>query len=895
MTSSVSAPEPTAHRHRTNGTSLKFGQLLRQARRRAGLTLAQLAAAVGYSVAHVGNLETGQRLADVTVVLEKFLPALGLQHDAQTARRLVELAAAARGERPPAGDDAPSGLASFGSPTEDAQHAGLPVPLLPLIGRTQTLKTVSQRLLDHGGRLFTLVGPPGIGKTTLGLAVAAHLQEHFADGVTIVPLVTVTDAQMVGPAMMTALGLAESNRSVRSPKVRLVDYLRRRQMLLLLDNFEQVTPATPLLVELLQECPGLHLLVTSRAALRVRAEQRFNVPPLGLDDAVEFFVQRVQAAEPDFVFDQASRPLIAEICQRLDCLPLALELVAARVDLFTLHELAHRLRDHPLDLLRDEAPDLDPRHQTLRAAIQWSYSLLSASEQALFRRLGVFAGGFDLAAVESICDLAGANPASQDDASSGSLATHLSALLNKSLVQAEAAAGGMRRFKLLETLREYALEQLAATGELEPVRHRHASYFCTLAEIANPELRGPDEIAWMDRLEREHDNFRAAMSWSLDQPPACEFGLRIVAMLWMFWYSHSHLSEGLSWLRRALDQAQDAPPAVRAKLLQGATNFYWSNRVPGYRTIGHRMIDESVALFRDVGDRWNQAKSLGYVGFCTERYEEFAPAAEEAKRLYRAINDDWGYAWIIFMEGYVADPYLDDLPIEVSVALMRKINAKTGLALSLQMQALKALWMDNYPAARKIAEEAIALWNQIGNQWVGAAARFILGTALRGQHEFQQAAIIYQEALLLAQRVGDGEQLARLLHGLAMLVHTNGNHQQAYSWMYEALVLLTRVGEPSLKTAASCLRGLAVVVNRQGRPLRACTLFAAASALFPPVGRYDRSINRVLYEAELADIQRQLDPAAFAAAWAAGEAMTLDQVFDFALEGSTASNPLSNE
>jgi predicted ATPase/transcriptional regulator with XRE-family HTH domain len=892
MSSLGSTPEPIIHSCITNGSSVNFGQLLRQTRRRAGMTLADLAAAVGYSVAHVGNLETSQRLPDVAVVMQKFIPALGLEREPQTARCLVELAAATRGERPPTVSDTYQGMDSDRTNPAEDRRSNLPYSLAPLLGREQTIKTVVHRLLDHTGRLFTLVGPPGIGKTTLGLAVAAHLQASFVDGVWYVPLVTVTDPEMVGPAIMAALGLAESKGSTRSPKSRLLDYLRRKQTLLLLDNFEQLTPATSLLVDLLQECPGLHVLVTSRTALRSRAEQRFTVPVLGLGDAVPLFVQRARAVESEFVVTDEIRPVVEEICTRLDCLPLAIELIAVQVDLFTPQELNQRLRNRPLDLLRYDAPDLDSRHQTLRTAIHWSYLLLSPQEQALFRRLGVFSGGFELSAVEAIV----ASPAIDsglrqepianeplDPCSAPLVLSLLSALRNKSLVQAETQSNGERRFRLLETLREYALEQLAAHDELEHTRRSHAAYFCRLAEAAHPALFGPDEISWLDRLEREHDNLRAAMAWCLERPQDRETGLRIVAMMWLFWYGHSYLTEGLVWLQRALDLAQDARPALRAKLLQGATNFYWSNDLPDYRQRARPLIEESIALYRQCGDQWNLAKSLGYVGFCTESYAEFVPAAEEAKRLFAAVNDPWGYAWIIFMEGFVAQPYLDEIPLETSVTLMRERGAKTGLALALQMQGYKAYYLGDIQRARSSLEEAVLLWRQIGNKWVASMALLRLGDLLREQHEYHLVATLYAEALQLAQQVGDHQIIADCYYCQGLLTLALGDPQLAGCQVRKGFAYLLEQKSLDLKPVAKGLRCLAVIADQQAEYSETVRLFGAAESLWPAVGRYNWMGNVELFQASLEAARTQLCSDEFAAAWAAGQTLSLAQSVEYAL------------
>ncbi|MFN8493412.1 MAG: helix-turn-helix domain-containing protein [Caldilineaceae bacterium] len=742
--------ESISHRSHHTASSLTFGALLQQLRRRAGMTQTDLAAAVDFSVSHISNLEKNQRLPAVTLVLEKFVPALGLQDEPRTAQQLLELAAIARGERlPPDFYQRLSLPAATHLPIANHSPTNLPLPLLPILGRERDLTVISNRLLGHQGRLFTLIGPPGIGKTTLGLAVAARLQTSFEDGVYFAPLAPVTDPAHVGPALMNVLGLTES--SARSPQVRLTEYLRRKRLLIFLDNFEQITAATPFLLSLLQECPGLHFLVTSRAALRVRAEQRFKVAALDTNVAVELFVQRAQAVEPDFALTTESAPLVEQICLRLDCLPLAIELIATQIHLFTPQGLLTRLQAHSLDLLYNDAPDLEPRHQTLRRAIQQSYALLSPEEQAFFRLLGVFSGSFDLPAIEALWQTVQSEHILADNP-----APLLAALVNKSFVQTEPQVN-QQRFKLLETLREYALEQMQLHGELEAARRRHAQYFCQLAEIANPLLRGPDEILWLDRLEANHDNFRAAIAWSLDSPPDLATGLHLVGVLWWFWYVRSYMREGLDWLQRALAKEGSNFPALRAKILQGICAFIWVNHFPDREGLSRPWIEESIALYRQLDDPWNLAYSLGYLGFSVETPAAFEPALQEAQQLFAQIDDRWGQAWVRIMEYWVARPYVQHVALEESVQMMRAIGSKFTLALLLGATAVKAFQIGNYEQARAAAEESIFIFQQVGEKWTRANNLFLLGDILAAQNQPERLAEIYAEGLLLAQQSGSRE------------------------------------------------------------------------------------------------------------------------------------------
>lgn len=736
--------ESINHCNGATGSALTFGELLHQLRRRAGMTQSVLAAAVDFSISHISNLEKNQRQPSVALVRAKFVPALGLQDEPRLAQRLVDLATLARGEWPAEAQHQPV-QPTLVAPSSSAGVANIvTLPLLPILGREQDLSVISKRLLGHQGRLLTLIGPPGIGKTTLGLAATARLQVNFHHGAYVVPLASVTDPALVGAAMMNVLGLTDS--STRSPQVRLIDYLRHKQILLFLDNFEQLLAAAPLLLNLLQECPGLVFLVTSRAALRVRVEQRFKVAALAPDVAIHLFAHRAQTVEPDFALTEKSWSLVEQICQCLDYLPLAIELIAAQINLFTPQELVARLQDQRLDLLRNDAPDLEPRHQTLRRAIHQSYVLLTEEEKAFFRQLAVFSGGFELAAIEAMWG--------QGAPERTSAAMLLSTLLNKSLVQTEPQTWQQQRFRLLETLREYALEQLRLHHEEEVVRRRHAEYFCELATVANPLFRGPNEILWLDRLEANHDNLRAALAWSLTAEQDLAIGLRLVAMLWWFWYARSYMREGLAWIQQALARDPGHLRAERAKILQGASRFVTVNRLPNYKQIARAYAEESIALYRQLDDPWNLAKSLAYIGNYAETPEEFAPAAAEAKALFQQIHDPWGLAWVPAMEQLIPQPSLQHLPFAESVRLMRGIGAKFGLALMLICASAQAQQRGDYEGARSYAEESLAIFRQTGDKWTRAYVLLRLGEILTAQHQYAGLNELYTEGLLMAQQSG---------------------------------------------------------------------------------------------------------------------------------------------
>lgn len=401
----------------------------------------------------------------------RFVPALGLQDDPQMATYLIERAAAARGERPPAVVTLQRTTHVVRQDEVEEPIAVLPILPVELVGRQAEVEQLCHRLLGHGGRLLTLVGPPGVGKTSLALAIATQLQPYYRDGAVFVPLAAVHESTIMAETIAATLGYRET--SSKPAKSRLIECLRRKTVLLVLDNLEQLSGASPLIAELLAACPGVGILATSRERLHLRAEQRFRVPPLTLEAAIELFVQRAQAVDTDFRLTPQNRSSIEALCQLLDRLPLALELCAAQIDLLPPAQLLMQLQKRRLDLLVDGAHDLPPRHRTLRQAIQQSYTLLTEEEQSFFRQLGIFVGGCDWVAIEKRAD-----PLSL-----------LHALIGKSLVYTETSSAGEQRFFLLETIREFALEQLRAHDEEATLRQRHYAAYLHLFRTAHSHLR----------------------------------------------------------------------------------------------------------------------------------------------------------------------------------------------------------------------------------------------------------------------------------------------------------------------------------------------------------------------------------------------------------------------
>jgi predicted ATPase len=536
----------------------------------------------------------------------------------------------------------------------------LPVPLTPLIGRNDDHAALCNLVSRADVRLVTLLGPPGIGKTRLGVQVAAGLREAFAAGVWFVPLAPLREAPLVIPAIARVLDVREIGG--QSLMDTLVMALQGKQLLLVLDNFEQVVAAAPDLAQVLEYAPDLTLLVTSRAALRVTGEHVWAVPPLCLPDlcqlppldvlleypAVQLFVQRAQAVHPTFALTESTAPAVAMLCVRLEGMPLALELAAARSRVLSPQALLARL-DQRLGLLTSGAANAPKRHQSLRAAIAWSYELLTPEAQVLFRRLGVFVAGCTLAAVDAVCR----DEAARSGGVEVPLLDRLAALVDQSLLQHTSSADGEPRFTMLETLREFALEQLDATGETAMVRQRQAAYYVHLVEHAAPHLRGPDQVAWLEWLEAEHDNLRAVLAWSRTSGGDAEQGLRLAAALPEFWYWRGYVSEGRAWLEGVLEDSPGAVPTLRAVVLARASYFAVQQ---GDYARAKGLAAASLTLSRHLQYTTGVAIALSVLGEVASVQADYALArmrTHESLQLFRELADQDQIANLLGRLGYL--------------------------------------------------------------------------------------------------------------------------------------------------------------------------------------------------------------------------------------------------
>jgi predicted ATPase/class 3 adenylate cyclase len=728
----------------------------------------------------------------------------------------------------------------------DAYPNNLPVQPTSLIGREWEVASLVELLRRVDIRLVTLTGPGGTGKTRLALQVAAELSDLEWRGIYFVDLAPVSDSTQVIPTIASTLGLREERS--RSPLECLKEEIDQNRLLLLLDNFEQVLDAAVRVSELLVACPQLKIMVTSRAVLRVRAEREFAVPTLRLPDsaqmpdleallqyeAIVLFVQRTQAVVPEFRLTDMNAPAVVEIVRRLDGLPLAIELAAARMKLLSPEALLARL-NQPLQVLTSGVRDVAARQQTLRNTIAWSYNLLDAQERALFRLLSAFVGGCTLGAIEAVYGALGN--------ATGLILDIVDSLVDKSLLQLrEPGKGEEPRFAMLETIREYGLELLVASGELESVREAHAMYFLELSERADLDLSASDSPERLDRLEQEHDNLRAAMHWSLEDIERREqIALRMGGALRSFWYVRGYLSEGLDFLERAMMGSNEVEEPTRAAALYAAARLYeargdYDRAEPFlvkslvlYRELGNperiayalhlqadiawrrgildmarSLAEESLAVFRELGDRGAIASLLLHLGALAADQGEYARARdllEESLAINRELGDKgnipdslFNLARAYFFSG--SELGAARVLLEESLSLFRQLSDKESIGYCLCLLGLLTLEQGDVTTARSLVEQSVALFKERRQAHGMALSTSAMATVIAAQGDNAVARALYDAALTEARKAGDKLIIASGLEGLSRVLVALGEYERAVQLRAAAETLREAIGAP---------------------------------------------------------------------------------------------------
>jgi predicted ATPase/serine/threonine protein kinase len=755
------------------------------------------------------------------------------------------------------------------------RRSNLPLQPTSLIGREAESTAVEELLRHEEVRLVTLTGAGGSGKTRLGLHVAEHLINEFENGVCFVSLAALSDTRLVASEIAQALGLREAGGN--SLDQILKEYLRDKRMLLVLDNFEHVISAAPLVAGLMAACPKLKILVSSRAALHLRGEHEFVVPPLALPDlkhlpsteeltqypGVALFIQRARAIKLHFGLTNENARAVAEICTRLDGLPLAIELAAARIKLLSPQAILARLDSRiqlvigeaqdsesrsksllapSLQLLTGGAQDLPARQQTMRGTIAWSYDLLDEDEKKLFRNLAVFIRGFTLEAAESLC---GETSDLQLRVLDG-----VSSLVDNSLLRQDEHPDGESRFVMLETIRQYGLECLLPSGEADEIRHRHAGLFLSLAEEIEPELKGAQQSRWLKRLEDEHDNMRGALRWAMDNGEL-EDGLRMAGALGRFWEVRGHLSEGRRWLEGMLSEGGTASPLVRAKALNGAGILARSQG--DYGRAG-TLLEQGLSLSQESGDELGIGTLLNILGLVAHDHGDYERAV--------ALNEE-------------------------SLAIKRKLGDKRGIAISLSNLGRVAYDQGDYERASALYAECLALFREVSDVRSIALALNNLGNLAQSQGDPKRAMTLFAESLDLFREMGDKRNISVLSFNMGDIARYEGNYEQATGLYVEGLMLSQELGDKVVLTA--CLLGLANLICAQGQAERAARLFGAEEVLRETIGAHLSPSERSDYDHNVAIACGALSKEAFAAAWEEGRAMTLQQAIAYALEGKSIS------
>jgi predicted ATPase/DNA-binding CsgD family transcriptional regulator len=679
------------------------------------------------------------------------------------------------------------------------RFSNLPADLATLIGRERDICAINTLLKQRDIQLLTLVGTGGVGKTSLAVHVANQMLSEFPHGVYVISLASISDPNFVTAMIAQICGLRASND--RSFLEALIQFLHSKQLLLVIDNFEQVLAAAPILEDLMVNCPMLKLLVTSRQALSLRRERVLPVLPLDVPDmkelpdasslsqfaAIDLFVQRTQAVKADFLLTEANASIIADICSRLDGLPLAIELAATRMRLLSPQQLLARLGQR-LQVLTGGSAASRRDHQTLRSTIKWSYDLLNVEEQRLFQILAIFVGGCSIEAVESVIEsillASGEEPLNVLDA--------CISLLDKQLIQQRQQSDGDSRLNMLETIREFALECLYASDRADRVADAYARYYQEFVEKSAPLVFDPKEMEWFDKLDQEQDNLRATLNWFIKKQDA-ELSLRLSGTLVRYWGVRGFMHEARQWLEQALNMRENASTPALANALSAAG---WLSLEFGDYAQAEAFCKESLMLYQQLGDVRGMALAYHRLGGAYSRINHAASrvALEESAALYRQIGDKGGLAYSLMSLGTVnlthGEISLAHLQLQESLQQSRELRNKEGIAWSLLMLALLLLIENNLSKVTPLLEESLALFNETSNKQGRARALMLMGELLSKQEKYVEARSFLEESLKLLKEVGSRQFIAQSLLKLASTAAIQGDVPGARTYYEECLAII---------------------------------------------------------------------------------------------------------